>query len=385
MKLNFSFSAIKKTKSFLALDIGTEAVKALVFKKEGRKIIILGSSLEYFDRFGVFEGISFETDVMEKAISEAVLKAKKESGTKFDSFSLSLPANIFWSKNLYQQFKREKRSKISKKEEEQIYRKIAETTEERVSKTAQNKSGFLPRDIKLNVSILNIKIDGYKVNRILDFEGQNLEFEILASFLPKHYLKGINEIFQRLDLKLLKISNLAENLHFLFRKGREQGIFVDIGGEITQVFLVKESRIDQIFEFDMGGRFFSKILSKRLGLTKRLAREMKEKYAQRNFSEESRKRIREILSPSVQKWFFNLKDRLREEKFLLPSSIFLFGGGSLLSDISSTLKRGGWTDLPFIDKPEVKIIFPQDLAGIDDQTHSLTSPQNILAILMCFS
>ena len=384
MKLNFPFAVFKKTKGFLALDIGTEAVKALVFKKEGRKIIILGSSLEYFDRFGVFEGITFETDVMKKAISSVVLKAKKESGTKFDSFFLSLPADIFWSKTFSHQFKRETRSKISKTEEDQIYKKILEKTEKRILQTAQSNSGLLPRDVQLDLKMLNIKIDGYKVDRILNFEGQTLEFEILASFLPKHYLKGINEIFHNLDLKLLKISNLAENLHYLFESRKEQGIFIDIGGDVTQVFLVKEGRINQIFEFDIGGRFFSKSLSKRFGLTERLAREMKERYAKRNFSEESRKRIREILSPGVQKWFFNLKSRLREERFLLPSSIVLFGGGSLLPDIQTVLKRGSWTELPFIAKPGVRTIFPKDLANIDDRTHSLTSPQNIPAILICF-
>jgi len=385
MKFKFPFSKEQKIKCSLVVDIGTEAIKALVFKKEGRRIIILGSSLQYFDKFGVFDGVSFETDIIKGAISKAISEARSQVKAKIDSLFLGLPANIFQSTSFLQRFQRERKTRIDEKEEKQIHQKILSETEKKILKIAQNNSGLLPQDIQFDLKFLDTKIDGYEVNQIVGFAGQDLEFKILASFLPKYYLKSINNIFSDLNFKPLKISNLAEGLHYLLGSKKDQGIFMDIGGEITQAFLVKEGRIYRIFNFEVGGSSFSKTLSRRFGLTEKAAREMKENYSKRHFSEESRKRIREVLVPSVQKWFLNLKDKLGGEKLLLPSKIFLFGGGSLLPEIQRILKRGRWTDLPFVSEPAVKLILPKDLPNIDDKTYLVNNPQYIPSVLLCFS
>ena len=62
----------KKAETTLLIDVGTETVKALLFEERGQEIKILGSSLEYFDRYGIFDSRDFETDVLKKAISRAI-------------------------------------------------------------------------------------------------------------------------------------------------------------------------------------------------------------------------------------------------------------------------------------------------------------------------
>ena len=67
MKLNFFGTKKKKDKSFLVLDIGTEAVKVLFSRKEADgNITILGAATQYFERYGVFDGEDFETDMIKK-------------------------------------------------------------------------------------------------------------------------------------------------------------------------------------------------------------------------------------------------------------------------------------------------------------------------------
>ena len=73
MELNF-FK--KKRDSFLVLDIGTEAVKALIFKKNNEKIFILGSAVRYFEDEGIFNKAmsleEFEIEKTKRAMLECV-------------------------------------------------------------------------------------------------------------------------------------------------------------------------------------------------------------------------------------------------------------------------------------------------------------------------
>ena len=41
----------KKDKPFLVLDIGTEAVKALVVKKSNNSVVVMANSLQYFEQY----------------------------------------------------------------------------------------------------------------------------------------------------------------------------------------------------------------------------------------------------------------------------------------------------------------------------------------------
>src|SRR4030042_68768 len=79
------FKKKKQNGFFLCLDIGTEAVKSVIFfVGESKKIIVLGAGLEYFNRVNIFDTRDFEKDVLKLTISKAVEKAKQNL-----SFSLA--------------------------------------------------------------------------------------------------------------------------------------------------------------------------------------------------------------------------------------------------------------------------------------------------------
>jgi len=105
----------KKAETTLLIDVGTETVKALLFEEKGQKIEILGSSLEYFDRYGIFDSRDFETDVLKKAISRAIQKplaAAKGEEEMNKSVILGLPAHILKARVIRQSLKREEPKKI---------------------------------------------------------------------------------------------------------------------------------------------------------------------------------------------------------------------------------------------------------------------------------
>ena len=380
----------KKTEITLLLDIGTEAVKALVLQKNGEKIHILSKSLEYFDNYGVFDSRNFERDILKKTILKTFrnLTPGDLKGKTNLSVFLGLPPDILKVRVVSQILKREKPEKIiDEKEEKAIRLEASEQAKKKISQTYSQDSGILPQDLQfINLKILEIKIDGYRISGLRGYNGEKLDFRILTTFLPESYLKEIENICQEVDLKNKEIIHEAEGLTSHFRDNPD-GIFLDVGGATTQIFLVKAGRLEAVSEFEAGGKIFSQALSEKLGFKEQDSRIFKEKYSKRELSEESSERIKEILYFSFQTWFENLKSKLKEmrESTLLPSNIILFGGGSKLPEFKEILKAGPWENLLLDPKPNLEIFQPANLKIFEQEIKSFDYAQYIPSLLIYYA
>jgi len=351
MEFNFFGTKRKKEKLFLVLDVGTEAVKGLICKKENSKMVVLGASTQYFERYGVFDGRDFETDVIKRAI----LKTIKQGWEKLPVL-VGLPPNILKGRIVWKFFKRDNpKKKISKGEQELIYQQVFKEAQKEIFQRFTKEFGILAGDIQwITQKILEIKIDGYPVSELQGYDGKDLDIKILATFLQKYYFENIKKIFEDLQLKIFKIIHLAESLPLVSGDKIGDGIFLDVGGQTTQIFLVKGDNLEQVNEFGTGGKVFSQELSEILGIDEESARTLKERYANKLLSSGGEKRIKEMFLEEKRTWYKDLKQSLPREFF--PSTIFLFGGGSLLPEIQEVLKENGI---------RVKFIYPKDLKDID--------------------
>lgn len=387
----------------MALDIGTEAVKALIFKPEGKKTIILGSSLEYFGRYGVFDSRDFETELMKRTISKAIVQAvqslsfplakkelkKRAQAQKKWQVYLTLSAVILKARMVSQSFLREEpKKRIFKTEEKNIYQNIFRAARKRISQEFAKTFGIMPSDIQwISMKVLETKIDGYQVSQFEGYEGKDLNVKVLVVFSPKYYLENIKRIAESLGLEILNIAHEAEGLPLALGTENKNGIFVDIGGEVTQVFLLKNGVLQQVTEFGAGAKIFSQKLSETLGINEETARILKERYSNKSLSAQTSKRIKEIFLEEKKTWYENLKLQVKKTNSgeSLSSTIFLFGGGAQLPEIQEVLKENGVKDredLSIFTSPEIKIIYPKDLKDIEDTSKSLKSPQYVPPLLI---
>lgn len=370
------FSGTRKPEIDLVLDIGTEAVKGLIFEKND-KISVLGSSLEYYDQYSTFFTPYFEREITKRTISKVIKELERETKLKASSVILTLPPDIFVSRIISQSYER-KGGLIGKKEKGEVLEKVGREGKKKMSQIYGKEKGILPCDLQfLELRILETKIDGYLVPDILNYAGRNLEFRILANFLPRDYLISnfsSVSILKEMDFETLKISHQVEGLiSFLGGAGNLEGIFLDIGGKLTQIFLAKNGNLEKISEFTWGGKEFSQILSERLGLEESDARILKYRYSKSDLTEESRQRIREFFEVALKIWFKKLKEKLKEmNSGIFPSEIFIFGGGGLLPEIEECLEQGDWGDISFSQPPKIKFLQPPGLN---------LSPQYIPALL----
>jgi len=363
----------KKKKLFLVLDIGTEAVKILVCRKYNSKIIISKAATQYFEKYGVFNGKIFEVNVIKKSVLKAIKEVQSQAqDLKKLPVLLTLGPNILKARVSLQSFKQDEwsKTKISKTQEKAIFQKVLKKAQEEIYQRFSKESGILSKDIEMiNLRILEMKINGYSVSKLQGYIGKDLEIRVLATFLLKEYLESIKRIFADLELKIFKIVHLAESLSFTFFDEKvKDGVFFDVGGEISQFFLVKRGSLEQIDELGVGGKAFSEKLSDVLGIDEESARILKERYANKLLSREVRQRIREILLLEKRTWKKDLELKIGR---ISSSNIQLFGGASLLPEIQEFLSGD-------------KIIYPKDFKNIKDETKSLKSPQYIPCLLTCY-
>jgi len=418
MKFSFSKLKNKKSRCFLILDIGNETVKTLILKVQDSKIVILGTSLACLDEYGVFNGRKFEADVIEKTISETIENIQKVTDEKPKFILVGLSANNFKGRIIWQTFERidseegitpeavspkkpftilqnkyiRRQPLIDEKEEKDICQLALKRAKKEISEEFARASGILPEDLHFtSLKILEIKIDGYQVPSLRGYDGEKIELKILATFLPTLYFKNINNALYKINLKnktSLKwgIVHESQGLISFSQNQEKDSIFLDIGGEVSQVFIIKDKKIEGINEFEIGGKFFSEELSQAFGVPEETARDLKERYSKKLLSLESNTLIKGFFSPIQKEWFRKLKIKIKEisQQKLLPSNIFIFGGGSLLPEFKEILKKGNWDDLPLTNKPEVKFLYPKELKDIDGVTPNLNTPQYTPSLLMCY-
>src|SRR3989344_3875893 len=270
----FDFLRNRKERNFFwVLDIGTEAIKTLICKKEENRIIILGADLQYFDDHTFFGGQDSAEVILKKAILKSIegalqifsIASKNKAGDHWKKWPifLGLPSDILKARIFRYLFEKQNpKEKISKSEDQLIRKKCFEAAKDEISAKFTEETGLLAKDIRW----LRLGISERNIERIL---------------------MGIG-------LKISKIAHISENLFSLQDIEMLDNIVFDAGGDIVQFFLFKNGELETINEFKIGGRIFSQKLSDVLGVSEELARNLKEKYSNNGLNSRASERIKEI-------------------------------------------------------------------------------------------
>lgn len=321
------------------MDIGTEAVKAAAVAKVTGKPVVKAFSLSYFDEFGVFNSRSFRQSVLKKAMAKPLLDVQKEAGLKFKKAIFSLPPDSFKARATSFSLARDIVKKpISHSESKQIHAEALKAAQKEIARNYAKESGISPNHLDfLSTIILQTKIDGYAVENIAGYGGKHLEFRILSVFMPQNYSHDFETVAKELNLEIIKLVHPFENVSQFFSK--ESAILLDVGGDITQFCLIERGVPTLIGDFKIGGRNFSHALSHALGLSEESGRILKERYSDRDLTEDARKRVDDFCAPVLDEWTCALKEHLTN---LMRRKIYIWGGGSRFFDLTEGLRQEQW-------------------------------------------
>ncbi|HLB50617.1 MAG TPA: hypothetical protein VJL38_00355, partial [Patescibacteria group bacterium] len=110
------------------------------------------------------------------------------------------------------------------------------------------------------------------------------------------------------------------------------------------------------------------------------AEKLKITYAEGRLGSDVAAKVEQILSSDCAVWLGGVELSLAEfaENDLLPSTIYLCGGGSGLPGIKRALTDPSWVrHLPFAKAPRISFLQPRDIVRIIDRTAELVTPQDV--------
>ena len=376
----------------LALDIGTEFVKALLFEVVeeaelgGKKKGIIKGTGRVQQKLGeMYSGSVTNIEGVIYNCKEAIRDAELEADITANQLILGIAGEHIKGDMSEIQYKREKSdSKINLAELKHIVYKIQTDSFKKVRKKIAWDLGTDEIDLKIvNSVISNIKIDDFKVSNPLGFQGKKVEISIYNSFAPLVHFGALQTIAAELEKDLLSIVTepYAVSKCLDFEEGGSfSAIFIDIGGGTTDIAVVENGSIVATKIFALGGRNFTKRLATELNVSFQEAEKIKVAYSADKLETKSHNLVKKIFREDADVWLSGVILALLEIKNIdiLPSQILLCGGGSHLPEIQDCIKQKSFADkLNFTKIPKVSILSPNRIERILDDTGQIKDQQDI--------
>lgn len=371
--------------TLLALDIGTEFVKALVVERSPSGGRVLGVGKARQNPGEMQNGTVTDIAAVIENCKQAIAKAERMSGISPEQLVMGIAGELVKGSTRTIRYRRhEPQTKIHQEELKNIIHKVQWKAFEQLRAEMAYETGYNEIDIKLvSAAIVDVSVDGYKVANPIGFQGQEVVMTVFNAFSPLVHYGVLQTIAAELDVPLLAITSEPYAVSRCMdqeRKDPLSAIFLDVGGGTTDLAIVNRDALEGTKMFAIGGRSFTKRLSQNLNVSFPEAEEIKLAYSGSRLEKQSHKIVERALKSDCEVWLTGVTLTLSEFSHVdqLPSTILLCGGGSHLPEIKTILTEDDWwKSLPFPKKPHIRFLHPQDIPTIKDETNMLHDPQDI--------
>lgn len=376
--------------TLLALDIGTEFVKALLVRGEGTKGRVLGVGKSRQNPGEMPSGAVTDIGSVIVRCKAAMAEAERMAGTRPEQLILGIAGELVKGLTRTIRYRRhEPQAKIHLEELKNIVHKVQWKAFEQMRAEMAFESGYNEIEVKLvSAAVLDVKVDDYRVANPVGFQGKEVVMSVFNAFSPLVHYGVLQTIAAELSVPLLAITAEPYALARALGSEREDSsnvIIMDIGGGTTDIIVIKDGTLAGTKMFTIGGRSFTKRLSQQLNVSFSEAEEIKLAYSGQRLEKQSHKIVEKALKPDVEVWLTGVKLTLSEFSHVdqLPAKILLCGGGAELPDLKNILLESDfWKTLSFPRKPHVSFIHPRDLPMIADETRRLLDPQDVTPLAL---
>jgi cell division protein FtsA len=377
---------------YTALDIGTEYIKALVVKREGRNGMVIGASRQRQEIADMHGGVPSNIQGIIDSCDRAMSKAEDMCDTIPGQAVIGIAGEQVKGLSTTVTIPRaDPNLKINEVELLQTLQLVQKRALREAQHAMSLELGVPDVNVKLiNSAITSVRIDGFVVSHPIDFQGKQLVITVFNTFAPLTHVGALQTIASELDLEL--VATVAEPYAMARCAATDEvydfgGIFIDIGGGTTDIALIRNGGIEGTRMFPIGGRVFTKKLASRFGISFADAEAVKLRHSKGELPVEHDEKVTGVLARDAEVLVEGIAITLQEmsKGDRLPTAIYLAGGGSALPEVRNQLQAFRWQDkLPFARTPTVKILRPVDIRGIYDSTGLLLDQQDITPMGLAF-
>lgn len=378
-----------KGQYLVALDIGTEFVKALVARLTDDKLEIMGVGRAHQELSAMQAGAISDIAAVVSNCDKALNQAEQQAGASARSAIIGIAGELVKGTTTTVRARRKDADKeLSIEEVEQIVGLVQKRAQERARQQLAWELGGKEVDIRLvNSALVRIEIDGYPVTNAVGFKGKEVMVQLYTAFAPMIHIGALERTAQELDLELLAVAAepfaVARSVVGDDASASMSAVLMDVGGGTTDIAVINDGGVQGTKMFGIGGRAFTRSIERDLGIKFDQAEELKIGLSTNKAPETKIPDIVAAIRKTLEVWVSGVELALGEFTQLdnLPNRMLLCGGGSSLDLLVKELEETEWyRDLPFTRKPTVQHIQPDQVVGIVDKTGDVTDHTFITAM-----
>ena len=378
-------------KHLVALDIGTENVKALIgrIREDDGGIDIIGMGRSKQSLSDMQAGAIADIGAVVKNCDHALNIAEQQAGVSLRSSVIGIAGELVKGTTITVRVVRKTPNKpLDMAEIERIIKLVQERAESKARQQLEWELGGKKVDVKLvNSALVGMEIDGYAVTNPVGFQGRDVVVQLYTAFAPLIHIGAIERTADQLDLDLIAVAaepfGVARSVLGNDQSTNLSAILIDVGGGTTDIAVVNDGGVQGTKMFGIGGRAFTRAIERGLSISYDQAEKMKIGISEGRVAEQYRGKVLSALEKTLDVWMNGIELALGEFDKLdhLPHHVFLCGGGSSLQLLVDKLNDTDWyTRLPFTRKPIIEHINPEQVIGIMDKTGQVNDHTFITAM-----
>lgn len=373
----------------VALDIGTEYVKALVARIDGDDISIVGAGRQHQELSDMHSGAIADIGAVVRNCEKALTEAEEQAGFQAKRVVIGIAGEMVKGLTNTIRYKRPQPDReLDMREMEFIIEKVQERAHTKAQKQIAYETGNEDVEVKLvNSAIVSIHIDGYKVSNPIGFQGRDIAIQIYTAFAPMVHIGALERTANELDLELLAVAAepfaVSRSVLGVDASSTFTAILADVGGGTTDIAVVNDGGVEGTKMFGIGGRSFTRTISNDLDVSFSDAEKLKLAVSDPSLKESAKKKIEASIDKTLEVWLGGVELALGEFDAIdhLPNRVLLCGGGASLDKLVEALETSKWyKDLPFTRQPSIHHIEPDQVAGVTDQTGKVNDHTYITAM-----
>ncbi|HET9174110.1 MAG TPA: cell division FtsA domain-containing protein [Candidatus Saccharimonadales bacterium] len=374
----------------VALDIGTEYVKALIGRVlPDNKLEIIGEGRQHQALTDMQAGAISDIAAVVENCDKALNAAESQANVSVRSAIIGIAGELVKGTTTTVRVARKNATKaIDTAEMEKIITIVQQRAEVKAKQQLAWELGGKEVEVRLvNSALVNIEIDGYPVTNPIGFQGKDVVVQLYTAFAPMIHIGALEKTAQELDLDLLAVAAepFAVARAMIGDKPDQNvnAILMDVGGGTTDIAVVNEGGVQGTKMFGIGGRAYTRAIERSLGVEFEQAEALKIGLSTNKIPSQKRPAIEKALEKTVDTWAAGIELALGEFTKLdhLPSQIYLCGGGSSLDVLMERLQDSQWyRGLPFTKRPTVHHMEPEQVVGMVDKTGQVNDHTFITAM-----
>lgn len=377
--------------TILALDIGTEYVKALIAKQtKGGPLEIIGVGKAHQDSSNMYAGAIADIPAVASVCERALSQAEKVAGVTSKLAVVGIAGELIKGNTSTVRYRRKSGNKpLTEQEMSLIIKRVQDRAGEQARKEIADETNNPNVEVRLiNSAIVSITIDGYKISNPIGFKGTDVVIQFYTAFAPLVHISAIEKVCAELSLDLLAVAVepfavcracLGDDLD-----GNLSAIVMDIGGGTTDIAVIDDGGVEGTKMFGIGGRSFTHQIAEALDVDFDTAEKYKLSI---NNPTKVPADMRDKMALAVQRnlavWLSGVQITLEDFQLseMLPNKIFLCGGGAGLSELQDVLSTTDWfKELPFARRPVIHLVNSSDIPGIENKTSTVLDHSYVTAL-----